>query len=167
MLPFVVCRPSLPASTVAPILPGFSDAFCDHLISDANLSTQQIEALQNLRLAYKRETEPLFGSLDTRRNELRLVSRLPRSPDQLKTAEAERQIRSLCHQVEEKTAEYHRSVLNVLGPEQKGKFRTHIPRGRYGSFGRGMEGTEGTGKGPVKRRGWDAPLYESGPHDGR
>ncbi len=108
-----------------------------------NLTTEQVAKLNALRDAHLRDIKPLRDKMFSKRGDLRLLW-LQTNPDQEKIAAAQKEIRALRDQMQDKMTAYRFEVLKGLTPEQQEKVKS-LKMGR--GFGPGMRGGPGIGGG--------------------
>ena len=116
------------------------------ILSQLNLTPEQTAKINALREANMRATKPLRDKMFSKRGDLRLLW-LQTNPDQNKIMAAQKEIRALRDQMQDKMTVYRLEVLKVLTPEQQEKLKS-LKMGR--GFGPGMKGGPGMGGGP----GW-------------
>ena len=114
------------------------------VLSQLNLTPEQTAKINALREANMRETKPLKDKMFSKRGDLRLLW-LQTNPDQNKIMAAQKEIRVIRDQMQDKTTAYRLEVLKVLTPEQQEKMKS-FKMGR--GFGPGMKGGPGMGGGP-------------------
>jgi Spy/CpxP family protein refolding chaperone len=114
------------------------------VLSQLNLTPEQTAKVNALREANLRDTKPLKDKMFSKRGDLRLLW-LQTNPDQNKIMAAQKEIRSLRDQMQDKMTVYRLEVLKVLTPEQQEKLKS-FKMGR--GFGHGMKGGPGMGSGP-------------------
>ena len=121
----------------------------DQASSKLNLTAEQTAKIDALRASHLKEVKPLQDKMFSKRGDLRLLW-LEKNPDQEKIAEAQKEIRSLRDQIQDKGTAYSLEVNKVLTPEQQTQFRNACPGGGFGSgYGRGGRGGgHGHGYGP-------------------
>ena len=113
-------------------------------LSQLNLTSEQTAKINALREANLRDTKPLKDKMFSKRGDLRLLW-LQTNPDQNKITAAQKEIRALRDQMQDKMTAYRLEVLKVLTPEQQEKVKS-FKMGR--GFGPGMRGGPGMGSGP-------------------
>jgi Spy/CpxP family protein refolding chaperone len=104
-----------------------------------DLTADQKAKLSELRDANFKDIQPLQDQMWAKRDELRKLW-LETNPDQAKIAAAQKEMRSLRDQMQDKMTAYRLSALKVLTPEQQEKIRS------WGS-GRGSGRGFGPGRG--------------------
>ena len=109
-----------------------------------NLTAEQTAKIKEIRDAQWKEMKPLQEQTFTKRDEIRKLWLEP-NPDQAKITAAQKEMRSLRDQMEDKITAFRLAAAKVLTPEQKEKI---------GSFGQG--------RGPGHRRGF-GPMHGFGP----
>jgi Spy/CpxP family protein refolding chaperone len=109
------------------------------------LTADQKTQLSAMRDAQFKESEPLRDQMFAKRDELRTLWLAP-SPDQVAILKAQKAMRSLRDQLEDKMTAFRLDALTVLTPEQREKLKSAIS-GRGFGMGRGM-GPGGLGGGP-------------------
>jgi Spy/CpxP family protein refolding chaperone len=108
-----------------------------------NLTPEQTARINALRDANLRDTKPLKDKMYSKRGDLKLLW-LQTNPDQNKITAAQKEIRALRDQMQDKMTAYRLEVLKVLTPEQQEKMKS-FRMGRGG--GPGMKGGPGMGGG--------------------
>lgn len=116
-----------------------------------NLTAEQAGQLRNLREAHLKDIQPLQNKLYSKRSELRLLW-LQQSPDQGKITAADREIRALRDQIQDKMTSHRLATFKILTPEQQTKLQAYGAGRGYGS-GKGMRGQGGMGMGPGMGQG--------------
>ncbi|MGZ6249508.1 MAG: Spy/CpxP family protein refolding chaperone, partial [Syntrophales bacterium] len=106
------------------------------VLSQLNLTPEQTAKINSLREANMRETKPLKDKMFSKRGDLRLLW-LQTNPDQNKIMAAQKEIRALRDQMQDKMTVYRLEVLKVLTPEQQEKLKS-FKMGHGG--GPGMKG---------------------------
>jgi len=122
--------------------------------SGLNLTAEQTEKINALRDSLRKETKPLQDKIYSKRGDLRLLW-LEKSPDQEKILAAQKELRSMKDQLQEKMTVHRLAVLKVLTPEQQNKVKSYA--------GRGMGRGPGMGQGPMMG---DCPRQGGGPGSG-
>jgi len=115
---------------------GYGYGFSDRVMADMNLTADQTAQIKKLREGHLKDIEPLRNDMYNKRYELRLLW-LERTPDQVKIAAVNQEIRILRQQLEDKMAGHRLLVLKVLTPEQQAKLQSYGPGRGYGP-GKGM-----------------------------
>jgi Spy/CpxP family protein refolding chaperone len=131
-------------------------------LSELNLTAEQTAKINSLREAHLKDVKPLQDKMFSKRGELRLLW-LQQNPDQDKILAAQKEIRTVRDQMQDKMTVHRLNVLKVLTPEQQEKLKA-LGLGR--GSGRGMKGGfHGKGPGMGSGAGWQGgPCYNS---DGR
>ncbi len=88
----------------------------------ADLTADQKAKLSEMRDAHFKDTQPLREQMWAKRDELRKLW-LEANPDQAKITAAQKEMRSLRDQMQDKMTAYRLSALKVLTPEQQEKIR--------------------------------------------
>jgi len=122
-----------------------------------NLTAEQAGQLRNLREAHLKDIQPLQNKLYSKRSELRLLW-LQQSPDQGKITAADREIRALRDQIQDKMTSHRLATFKILTPEQQTKLQASGAGRGYGS-GKGMRGQGGMGMGPGMGQGMGMRGY--------
>ena len=104
--------------------------------SQLNLTADQKAQLSAMRDAQLKEMQPLREQMFAKRDELRQLW-LASSPDQAKILAAQKEMRALRDQVQDKMTAFRLEALKVLTPEQQAKIKTAISS-RGAGPGRGM-----------------------------
>jgi Spy/CpxP family protein refolding chaperone len=119
------------------------------ILSRLNLTPGQTTKINALREANLRDTKPLKDRMYSKRGDLRLLW-LQTNPDQNKITAAQKEIRTLRDQMQDKMTTFRLEVLKVLTPEQQEKLKSF----KLGhGFGHGMKGGPGMGGNPGMMRG--------------
>jgi len=106
------------------------DDFDPTVLSQLNLTVEQITAINVLREAFVKDTRPIVDKMLSKRSDLKALW-LQQNPDEEKIAIAHEEIKILRNQIKDKKDVYLHNVYNVFAPEQKEKLKS------YGS-GRGL-----------------------------
>ncbi|MGO9138996.1 MAG: Spy/CpxP family protein refolding chaperone [Syntrophales bacterium] len=114
------------------------------VLSQLNLTPEQTAKINAIREANLRDMKPLKDKMFSKRGDLRLLW-LQTNPDQNKIMAAQKDIRALRDQMQDKMTAYRLEVLKVLTPEQREKLKSF--KMGYGG-GHGMKGGPGMGGGP-------------------
>jgi Spy/CpxP family protein refolding chaperone len=110
-------------------------------LSQLNLTPEQTANINALREAYLRDTKPLKDKIFSKRGDLRLLW-LQTNPDRNKITAAQKEIRALRDQMQDKMTAYRLEILKVLTPEQQERLKSlKMERG----LGPSMKGGTGTG----------------------
>ena len=118
-----------------------------------NLTADQTEKLQTLRQTMQQETKPLRDKMFAARGDLRLLW-ADKNPNQDKIVAAQKEMRSLRDQMQDKMTAYRLAALNVLTPEQKAKIQSYRGRGFGGGKGKGFGSGRGGCGGGGPRGNW-------------
>src|SRR5271157_54265 len=102
-------------------------------LSRLNLTPEQTAKINVLREANLRDTKPLKDKMFSKRGDLRLLW-LQTNPDQNKITAAQKEIRALRDQMQDKMTAYRLEVLKVLTPDQQEKLKSSC-MGRGGGTG--------------------------------
>jgi len=126
-------------------------------LSQLNLTPEQTAKINALREAFLRDIKPLRDKMFSKRGDLRLLW-LQTNPDQNKIIAAQREIRALRDQLQDKVTTYRLDVLKILTPEQQEKVKSfRLGRG-FGPGARGglpgMSPGPGMGGDPGTRGNW-------------
>ncbi|MBU4074780.1 MAG: Spy/CpxP family protein refolding chaperone [Proteobacteria bacterium] len=118
-----------------------------------DLTTDQKAKLDELHDAWFKDIKPLREKMFTRRDELRNLW-LEKSPDQEKIAAAQKEMRAVRDQMQDKMTAYRLDALKILTPEQQEKIKSSASGRGFGKrrgFGLGAwggkEGCSGGGPG--------------------
>ena len=114
-----------------------------------NLTAEQTEKIRTLREAHLKDVKPLQDKMFSKRGELRLLW-LQTNPDQDKIRAAQKEIRSLRDQIDDKRTSHRLAALKLLTPEQQTKVQAY-GAGRGFGGGRGPGGSPGFGPGAGPR----------------
>jgi len=119
-----------------------------------NLTAEQNEKIQALRLAHWKEIQPLQTAMFEKRSQLRTLW-LETTPNEEKILKVNREIQAIKAQLDDKATKNRLQMLNVLTPEQKAQVQSRGPGyGRGPGFGRGF--------GPGAGANCDGPGYGPG-----
>ena len=121
-----------------------------------NLTPEQTAKFKETREAQWKEMKPLREQMFTKRDEIRKLWLEP-SPDPAKIAAAQKEMRSLRDQIQDKMTAFRLDALKTLTPEQQDKLRSSFSERGFGSR-RGM--------GPGKWSG-GAGCFGCGPEGAR
>jgi Spy/CpxP family protein refolding chaperone len=116
-----------------------------------NLTAEQTAQIRSMREAQLTEIQPLQNNLYSKRSELRLLW-LQQTPDQSKITAADREIRALRDQINDKRTSQRLAIFKILTPEQQTKLQAY-GAGRGYSYGEGMRGHGGMDMAPGMGRG--------------
>ena len=122
-----------------------------------NITPEQTAKFKEMREAQWNEMKPLREQMFTKRDEIRKLWLEP-NPDQAKIAEAQKEMRSLRDQIQDKTTAYRLDALKTLTPEQQDKIRSSFSDRGFGP-GRGMR--------PGGWGGGGAGCFSCGPEGAR
>jgi Spy/CpxP family protein refolding chaperone len=129
-----------------------------------NLTPEQTAKFKETREAQWKEMKPLREQMFTKRDEIRKLWLVP-NPDQAQIAAAQKEMRSLRDQIQDKTTAFRLDALKTLTPEQRDKIRSSFSERGFGArrgMGHGME--RGMGPGDW---GGGAGCFGSGPKGAR
>ena len=107
-----------------------------------NLTSDQTAKINALRDANLKDIKPLQDKLFSKRGDLRLLW-LETNPDQNKITAAQKEIRALRDQMQDKMISYRLEALKVLTPEQQEKVKANRPGRGFGPGTRGGTGWQG------------------------
>ncbi|MDP1990608.1 MAG: Spy/CpxP family protein refolding chaperone [Syntrophales bacterium] len=110
---------------------------------ELNLTAEQKTKLTELRDAQLKDVKPLQEQMFTKRDELRKLWLEP-TPDQGKITAAQKEMRSVRDQMQDKMTAFRLESLKVLTPEQREKAKSFAAGF---SAGRGFGSERGSGKG--------------------
>lgn len=110
-----------------------------------NLTAEQSSQIRSLQEAQLKEIQPLQNNLYSKRSELRLLW-LQQSPDQGKITVADREIRAMKDQIQDKMTSHRLAIFKILTPEQQTKLQAY-GTGRGSGSGKSMNMTPGMGRG--------------------
>ena len=122
---------------------GYGSGFDDRMTANLNLTAEQTAQIKSLREVQLKEIQPLQTRLHSKRSELRLLW-LQQSPDEGKIKAADREIRALRGQVQDKVTSHRLAIFKILTSEQQTKLQAYGAGRGYGS-GKGMRGQDGMG----------------------
>lgn len=120
------------------------------------LTAEQNQKVQALRLDHQKDVQPLQAALFAKRGELRTLW-LEASPSEEKILKVNREIQAIRTQIQEKATKHRLQVMNLLTPEQRVQVQARGP-----GFGRGF----GPGFGRGAGADCDGPGFGSGPGRG-
>jgi len=103
---------------------GYGNEFEGRMAANLNLTAEQTAQIREFRETQLKEIQPLQTKLYNKRNDLRLLW-LQQKPDQGKIEAANRDIRTLRDQIEDKMTSHRLTVLKILTPEQQAKMQTY------------------------------------------
>jgi len=112
-----------------------------------NLAPEQTAKFKEMREAQWNEMKPLREQMFTKRDEIRKLWLEP-NPDQAKIAAAQKEMRSLRDQIQDKTTAYRLDALKNLTPEQQDKIRSSFSERGFGPGHMGFGGWGGGMMGP-------------------
>jgi periplasmic protein CpxP/Spy len=119
-----------------------------------NLTAEQTAKIKEIRDAQWKEMKPLQEQTFTKRDEIRKLWLEP-NPDEAKITAAQKEMRSLRDQMEDRTTAFRLEAAKVLTPEQKEKIGSFIQgrslghrRGPMNGLGPGAPGGAGCFGGP-------------------
>jgi len=122
-----------------------------------SLTTDQKAKLDELREARFKDMEPLREKMSTKRDELRNLW-LEKNPDREKIAGAQKEMRAVRDQIEDRMTAYRLDAIKILTPEQQEKVKSFASGRGFGPkrrFGPGAWGGAGCyGGGPGFRGNW-------------
>jgi len=120
-----------------------------------NLTPEQSARIDALRTAYLKDTQALRDKVFSKRGDLRLLW-LEKNPDAARIAAAQKELRALRDQQQDKRTAYILAVRNILTPEQQASFNSFCGGGGFGSgYGRGRgPGYAYNGPGSGMRCNW-------------
>jgi Spy/CpxP family protein refolding chaperone len=111
-----------------------------------NLTAEQKTKIDDLRTAYLKDVKPLKDKMHSKAGDLKLLW-LEKSPDEAKIRAAEKELRALRDQMQDKSADYRWAAYKALTPEQQALLKNSKAAGRC--FGPGAGGMgKGRGMGP-------------------
>ncbi len=129
----------------------------DRMAANLNLTADQTAQIKSLQEAQLKEIQPVQNKLYSKRSELRLLW-LEQSPDQGKIKAADREIRPLRDQIQDKVTSHRLAAFNILTPEQQAKLQDYGAGRGYG-FGKSMRGQGGMGMSLWSGRGMGMRGY--------
>jgi Spy/CpxP family protein refolding chaperone len=112
-----------------------------------NLTSEQKTKIADLRTAYLKDIKPLQDKMYSKAGDLRLLW-LEKTPDEAKIRAAEKEIRALRDQMQDKGTDYRWAAYKVLTPEQQALLKENKATGRCFGPGSGAGKGMGPGKGP-------------------
>jgi Spy/CpxP family protein refolding chaperone len=101
-----------------------------------NLTPEQTAKFKEMREAQWNEMKPLREQMFTKRDAIRKLWLAP-NPDQAAITAAQKEMRSLRDQIQDKTTAFRLDALKTLTPEQQDKIRSSFSERGFGP-GRGM-----------------------------
>jgi len=130
-------------------------------LSELNLTAEQTAKINALRETHLKDVKPLQDKMFSKRGELRLLW-LQQNPDQEKILAAQKEIRTIRDQMQDKMTVHRLNVLKLLTPEQQEKLKAFGPGRGFGHGMRGGPGFHGRGPGMGGGAGWQGgPCYHS------
>lgn len=122
-----------------------------------NLTADQKTKMNELRDTHFKEVKPLRDQMFTKRDELRKLWLEP-NPDQAKIAAAQKEMRAVRDQMQDKMTAFRLDAVKVLTPEQREKAKTFAEGYAAGrGYGPGRGYGKGRGFGPGSCSGGDCP----------
>ena len=115
-------------------------------LASLNLTTEQSDKIRALRESLLKEITPIRAQLFTKRAELRLLW-MQTTLDPGKIRAAQKEVRDLMEQIQDKRTNFRLAFRNILTPEQVSKLLVH-------GFGKGFGSRWGRGKGAGPGSGW-------------
>ncbi|MDI9554800.1 MAG: Spy/CpxP family protein refolding chaperone [Pseudomonadota bacterium] len=112
-----------------------------------NLTAEQQAKLADMRTAYLKDIKPLQDRHHSRAGDLRLLW-LERNPDEAKIRAAEKEVRALRDQLNDRQSDYRWAVYKSLTPEQQELLKQNRAAGRCFGQGPGAGKGMGQGRGP-------------------
>src|SRR5512136_469281 len=100
-------------------------------LTELNLTAEQTAKVNALREAHLRDIKPLQDKMFSKRGDLKLLW-LQTNPDKDKIMAAQKEIRTLRDQMQDKMTVYRLAVLKVLTPEQQEKLKSLKMRHGFG-----------------------------------
>jgi len=138
---------------------GYCNGPNDAAFSNLKLTAEQTAMINSLREAHLKDVKPLQDKMFSKRGELRLLW-LQQNPDQEKIIAAQKEIRVLRDQLQDKRDNYRLQMYNVLSPEQKTQYQPFQRGGGYGPGSRSGGGFYGRGPSMGGGGGWQGgPCY--------
>lgn len=113
-------------------------------VQGLNLTDVQKTKLGDMRTAHLKDIKPLQDKLHSKAGDLRLLW-LEKTPDEAKIRAAEKEVRALRDQLDEKKSDYRWAVYKSLTPEQQDLLKKNRTTGRC--FGPGSGAGKGLGRG--------------------
>ncbi|MDD5168758.1 MAG: Spy/CpxP family protein refolding chaperone [Syntrophales bacterium] len=122
--------------------------FDDRTTANLNLTEEQTTQIRGMREALLKEIVPLQNRLYAKRNELKLLW-LQKTPVEEKITAANKEVRTLRGQIQEKMNSHRLAIMKILTPEQQTKVHSYGNGRGYGF--RGVRGAcePGYGRGPA------------------
>ena len=118
-------------------------------LPELNLTSEQTAKINSLREAHLKDMKPLQDKMFSKRGDLRLLW-LQQNPDQDKILAAQKEIRTIRDQMQDKMTVHRLNVLKVLTPEQQEKLKAFGPGRGFGSGMKGGPGFHGAGPGMMR-----------------
>jgi Spy/CpxP family protein refolding chaperone len=116
------------------------------MFSKLNLTTEQTEKIRDLQQTRLKEAKPLMDKMFAKRGDLKLLW-LEKNPNQEKIMAAQKELRALRDQMQDKMTVYRLAVMKILTPEQQSKIQSYMGRGMGRGHGMGMNRSSGMGMG--------------------
>lgn len=120
--------------------------------AELNMTPDQTAKFKEMREAQWNEMKPLQQQMFTKRDEIRKLWLEP-NPDQRRIAEAQKEMRAIRDQIQDKMTAYRLEALKTLTPEQQEKLKASFAERGFGP---------GRGRGPGKWGG-GAGCFDCGP----
>lgn len=120
-----------------------------------SLAPEQTAKIKEMREAQWSEIKPLREKMFTKRDEIRKLWLAP-EPDQTVITAAQKEMRSLRDQIQDKMTAYRLEALKTLTPEQQEKIRSSYSERGFGPGHMGFGGWGGRMRGPG---GWLGGSY--------
>ena len=111
-------------------------------VSGMNLTAEQTEKIEALRIAHMTDIKPIQDQMFSKRGDLKLLW-LKKNPDQKKIAEINKEIRALRDQMIDKMTAHRLEMTNILTPEQQKLLKAHKPGRCFGPQMKGAKGMKG------------------------
>jgi Spy/CpxP family protein refolding chaperone len=126
-------------------------------VQGLNLTAEQKTKIGDLRTAHLKDIKPIQDKLHSKAGDLRLLW-LEKNPDEGKIRAAEKDVRALRDQLDDKKSDYRWAVYKSLTPEQQEMLKKNRAAGRCFGPGQGAGKGMGSGRGPGAGPGMGAGM---------
>lgn len=126
-------------------------------VQGLNLTAEQKTKIGDLRIAHLKDVKPIQDKLHSKAGDLRLLW-LEKTPDEGKIRAAEKDVRALRDQLDDKKSDYRWAVYKSLTPEQQDMLKKNRAAGRCFGPGQGAGKGMGSGRGPGAGPGMGAGM---------
>lgn len=152
---------AMPASAMYGGGRGHGAGFCNGCdpsgVQGLNLTAEQKAKLTDMRTAHLKDIKPIQDKLHSKAGDLRLLW-LEKTPDEAKIRAAEKEVRALRDQLNDKKSDYRWAIYKSLTPEQQEQLKQNRAAGRCFGPGPGAGKGMGAGRGPGMGPGMGAGM---------